>query len=80
MKRILVAEDRSASLELIRTVLDSAGYEVIEAADGEEAVVKARIAPVDLILLDLQMPKMDGFTVLAELRKNPELQPFRLLR
>ncbi len=72
MKRILVAEDRPASLELIRTVLDSAGYEVIEAADGEEAVVKANSFPVDLVLLDLQMPKMDGFSVLAELRKNPQ--------
>jgi two-component system, cell cycle response regulator DivK len=71
MKRILVAEDRPASLELIRTVLDSAGYEVIEAADGQEAVAKAYTTPIDLVLLDLQMPKMDGFTVLAELRKNP---------
>ena len=41
MKRILVAEDRPASLELIRTVLESAGYEVIEAVDGQEAVEKA---------------------------------------
>jgi len=71
MKRILVAEDRPASLELIRTVLDSAGYEVIEAADGQEAVAKACSTPIDLVLLDLQMPKMDGFMVLAELRKDP---------
>jgi two-component system cell cycle response regulator DivK len=71
MKRILVAEDRPASLELIRTVLESAGYEVIEALDGEEAIEKAFGTPVDLVLLDLQMPKVNGFGVLAELREDP---------
>lgn len=70
MKRILVAEDRPGSLELIRTVLESAGYEVIEAADGQEAVQKASGDSVDLVLLDLQMPKIDGFGVLAHLRKD----------
>jgi len=74
MKRILVAEDRPASLELIRTVLESAGYEVIGAVDGQEAVEKASGNPVDLVLLDLQMPKMDGFDVLAQLRKDPRFQ------
>lgn len=71
MKRILVAEDRPGSLELIRTVLESAGYDVIEALDGQEAVEKASCNPVDLVLLDLQMPKVDGFGVLAHLRKDP---------
>jgi len=71
MKRILVAEDRPGSLELIRTVLESAGYEVIEATDGQEAVEKASGSSVDLFLLDLQMPKVDGFGVVARLRKDP---------
>jgi two-component system cell cycle response regulator DivK len=71
MKRILVAEDRPGSLELIRTVLESAGYEVIEAMDGLEAVEKASGSSVDLFLLDLQMPKVDGFGVVAQLRKDP---------
>jgi CheY-like chemotaxis protein len=71
MKRILVAEDRPGSLELIRTVLESAGYEVVEAMDGQEAVEKASGNSVDLLLLDLQMPKIDGFGVLAHLRKDP---------
>ena len=71
MKRILVAEDRPASLELIRTVLESAGYEVVEAVDGQEAVEKASGNSVDLILLDLQMPEIDGFGVLAHLRRDP---------
>jgi two-component system cell cycle response regulator DivK len=71
MKRILVAEDRPTSLELIRTVLESAGHEVIEALDGQQAIEKASDNPVDLVLLDLQMPKVNGFGVLAELREDP---------
>lgn len=70
MKRILVAEDRPSSRELICTVLDSAGYEILEAVDGEDALEKALHNPVDLIILDLQMPKIDGFGVLCELRKD----------
>jgi two-component system cell cycle response regulator DivK len=70
MKRILVAEDRPASLELIRTVLEDAGYEVVEAIDGQEAVAKAKSTRVDLILLDLQMPRADGYEVLARLRRD----------
>lgn len=70
MKRILVAEDRPESLELLRTVLESAGYNVIEAGDGEEALQKAFGDPIDMVVLDLQMPKMDGLTVLTILRQN----------
>jgi two-component system cell cycle response regulator DivK len=70
MKRILIAEDRPASLELIRTVLEGAGYEVVEATDGQEAVEKAFNHPVHLMLLDLQMPKIDGFGVLGHLRRD----------
>jgi len=71
MKRILVAEDRPASLELIRMVLESTGYEVIVATDGQQAMEKASSNSVDLVLLDLQMPKIDGFGVVAHLRKDP---------
>lgn len=70
MKRILVAEDRPSSRELICTVLESAGYEVLQAEDGEEALEKARQNAVDLIILDLQMPKLDGFGVLSSLRRD----------
>jgi two-component system, cell cycle response regulator DivK len=70
MKRILVAEDRPSSRELICTVLDSAGYEILEAVDGEDALEKALHNAVDLIILDLQMPKIDGFGVLGALRKD----------
>ena len=70
MKRILIAEDRDSSRELIRTVLESAGYEVIEGVDGEQALEIAMHNPVDLIILDLQMPKVDGFGVVRSLREH----------
>ena len=68
MKRILVADDKATSRELIRAILEKDGYEVMEATDGCEAVLKAQEAPPDLILLDLQMPALDGFGALARLR------------
>lgn len=70
MKRILVAEDRDVSRELARTFLEHAGYSVLEAADGGEAVRVAQASVPDLILLDLQMPVKNGFEVLRELRAD----------
>ena len=68
MKKILVAEDREASRELVRTLLEHSGYIVLEAADGAEAVELAISSRPDLVLLDLHMPIKDGFDVLRELR------------
>jgi CheY-like chemotaxis protein len=70
MKRLLIADDKPTNRELIRTVLENLGYEVIEAADGIEAVRVARELHPDLIILDLHMPGIDGFGVLAELRRD----------
>jgi len=71
MKKILIADDKATSRELLRTVLERQGYAVTEAADGEEALQKALAEPPDLILLDLQMPLRSGYEVLVELRKDP---------
>jgi CheY-like chemotaxis protein len=71
MKRILIVEDKASSRELLRTVLQSQGYAVHEAADGEEGLQKARSEVPDLILLDLQMPVRNGYQVLEELRQDP---------
>lgn len=68
---ILIADDRASSRELLRIVLERAGYAVIEAEDGEAAVEQALTASPDLILLDLQMPRLDGYGVLATLRSDP---------
>lgn len=71
MKRILIADDKATSRELLRTVLERQGYLVTEAADGGEALEKARADTLDLILLDLQMPVRTGYEVLGELRQDP---------
>ena len=73
MKKVLVADDNPTNRELVRTVLERWGYEVVEAADGMEAVEKAAAVRPDLIILDLQMPRMDGFGVIRELRGNDAL-------
>jgi two-component system cell cycle response regulator DivK len=70
MQTILIADDKDSSRELIRTVLERSGYHVFEASDGQEALEQARRNPPDLILLDLQMPRLDGFDTLRELRRE----------
>lgn len=71
MKTILVAEDRDASRELLSVVLTAAGYNVVLAVDGAEALERAAESPVDLVILDIRMPRIDGFGVLAHLRADP---------
>jgi CheY-like chemotaxis protein len=70
MKTILIADDKDSSRELIRALLERSGYRVQEAADGEQALEQARSGDPDLILLDLQMPRLDGFGVIRELRRD----------
>ena len=70
--RILVIEDNAANLELVRYLLASSGYSVLMALDGAQGVAVAREEHPDLIVCDLQMPKLDGYQVLAQLRGNPD--------
>jgi CheY-like chemotaxis protein len=79
MKKILVAEDNPVSSELIMEVLSGRGYEVMEAADGREALRKIEENQPDLVLLDIQLPIMDGFAVLAEVRRNPRFANMRVV-
>lgn len=68
--RILVADDHPLVRIALRNVLENAGpWEVIEATDGEEAIAQAQAARPDLVILDLAMPVMDGFTAVALLKK-----------
>jgi len=71
MKRILVAEDDSPSRELLVDILSDWGYEVVQAANGQEALQQVEATLPDLVLLDIQMPLLDGFAVLKRLRGNP---------
>jgi CheY-like chemotaxis protein len=67
-KTILVVEDNELNLELVRDVLVFNGYSVLEARTGQEGIDVARGQPLDLILMDLQLPDMDGREVLAAIR------------
>jgi len=69
--RILLAEDDRILRKAGEIVLRKSGYQVIVAVDGEEALAKARSERPDLILLDVMMPKLDGFDVLAQLKADP---------
>lgn len=71
-KTVLIADDKEMGRELVRTVLENSGYTVVEAADGQEAVQRARESSPDLIILDLHMPHLDGFSVMQELRRDPK--------
>ncbi len=63
MSKILVAEDNLPNRELIREILEACGYEVIEASDGRQALDKLEEGLPDLVLLDIQMPVLDGYAV-----------------
>lgn len=68
MKRILVVDDAATVRMYHRTILESAGYEVAEAINGIEALEKTLQTHFDLFIVDINMPKMDGYGFLKELR------------
>jgi two-component system, cell cycle response regulator DivK len=74
MKKVLIADDSASNRELLRTMLEHLHLEVIEAADGLQALEVAPAAAPDLIILDIQMPRLDGYGTLARLRA---LEQFR---
>jgi len=78
-RTIVVVEDEDAIRRGIVDTLRAAGYNPVEAADGQTGLAAARQAGVDLILLDLLLPKLDGFDVLAELRRTHAALPVIIL-
>lgn len=74
MKKILVADDKASSRELMRTLLEHAGYEICEAGDGAEAIETAHRESPDLILLDIHMPRLDGYMTVGEMRRDETLK------
>jgi two-component system, cell cycle response regulator DivK len=70
MSRILVAEDDPTLRAMIVEKATSLGYEVVEAANGQEALTKAESSPPDVFLLDIEMPVLDGYSAVKQLRKN----------
>jgi two-component system chemotaxis response regulator CheY len=80
-KRILAVDDSPSMRHMVGVTLRAAGYEVVEAADGDEALEYARGNSVDLVLADVNMPRMNGITLVAHLRTLPgyRLTPLLLL-
>jgi two-component system cell cycle response regulator DivK len=72
-KRVLVIEDTHDNRQIIHDLLDSAGYEVVEANDGGAGVTKAAEVNPDLILMDIQLPVLDGYEATRRIKANPAL-------
>jgi two-component system cell cycle response regulator DivK len=73
-KLILVVEDQEDNRRIMRDLLTSAGYEVMEAVTGEEGVAAAETHRPDLILMDIQLPGLDGYEATRQIKANPDLQ------
>jgi two-component system, cell cycle response regulator DivK len=71
MKRILIVEDNEKNMKLVRDVLQVKGYATIEAVNAEDGIVLARDQKPDLVLMDIQLPGMNGIEALKALRADP---------
>ena len=77
MNKILIADDETHIRELLLTTLSDTGYKILTAKDGEEALKIAREEKPDLILLDIIMPKMNGYDVCEKIKSSPETKSIK---
>ena len=72
MPNVLIIDDSATTRMFYRATLEAAGFEVDEAANGLEGLEKTMLAPFDLVIVDVNMPKMDGFSFVRLLRRSAE--------
>ena len=78
-KRILVVEDQEDNRRILHDLLTSVGYELIEAVTGDEGVTMAETRRPDLILMDIQLPGLDGYEATRRIKANPALRPIPII-
>ena len=80
MKRVMIIDDAKTVRRYERTILEAlACVEVIEAQNGMEAIELALVSPVDLFVVDVNMPRMDGHRFVSEVRQRPTLRPIPII-
>ena len=77
--RILIVEDQEDNRRILRDLLSSVGYQVLEAVDGEEGVRLADVHRPDLILMDIQLPGVDGYEATRRIKSNPDLKSIPII-
>jgi two-component system, cell cycle response regulator DivK len=78
-KRILLVEDQPDNRRIVRDLLSATGYGLIEAITGEEGVAMAEAERPDLILMDIQLPGIDGYEATRRIKASPELSPIPII-
>jgi two-component system cell cycle response regulator DivK len=78
-KRVLVIEDQEDLRGILRDLLTGSGYNVSEAADGEAGVAKAKAEQPDLILMDIQLPILDGYEATRQIKADPNLKAIPII-
>lgn len=76
--RVLIADDSPVTRELVRDILEPSGHEVVEAEDGIAALRKIEEKRPDVVLLDIEMPGLDGYQVIRRLRQDPRFADLRV--
>ncbi len=76
---VLVVDDSALNRKLVTTLLKAKGFGILEAEDGEQAYEMAVNHKPDLVLMDVQLPKEDGYTVTRRLRENPDMQSLKIV-
>lgn len=79
MKRILTIDDSKTMRDMLMVTLADAGFDVLQAVDGEDGISVLEREPVDLVITDINMPKMDGYEVIRQIRANPRYHKLPVL-